>query len=134
MPDGAGTNSIERQVGLRELALEALVVRENEGRGAAWRFLKEQGKSLDLHLLLIDADRNDGDLPSSIRERMKSGGWHRQKPAVIEVGEDHRLVAWPRLDGEAGLIPSCSVSWNWGWRSSSSRSPVGGLRAWCPAP
>ena len=70
--------AIERQVGLRELALEALVVRENEGRGAAWRFLKEQGRSLDLHLSLIDADRNDGDLPSSIRERMKSGGWHRQ--------------------------------------------------------
>ncbi|CAN0564695.1 unnamed protein product, partial [Laminaria digitata] len=97
--------AIERQVGLRELALEALVVRENEGRGAAWRFLKEQGRSLDLHLLLIDADRHDGDLPSSIRERMKSGGWHRQKPAVIEVGADHRLVAWPRLDGEGWLDP-----------------------------
>ena len=97
--------AIERQVGLRELALEALVVKENEGSGAAWRFLKEQGRSLDLHLSLIDADRNDGDLPSSIRERMKSGGWHRQKPAVIEVGADHRLVAWPRMDGEGWLDP-----------------------------
>jgi len=97
--------AIERQVGLRELALEALVVRENEGRGAAWRFLKEQGRGLDLHLLLIDVDRNDGDLPSSIQERMKSGGWHRQKPAVIEIGEDYRLVAWPRLDGEGWLDP-----------------------------
>lgn len=97
--------AIERQAGLQELALEALAVRENEGRGDAWRFLKERGSNLDLHLFLIEADNDDGSLPESIRERMESVGWYQQRPAVIEVAEGYRLVAWPRLNGEAWLSP-----------------------------
>lgn len=97
--------AIERQAGLQELAAEALVVRESEGRGEAWRFLKEKGSDLDLHLFLIEADQNDGSLPESIRERMESVGWYQQRPAVIEVAEGYRLVAWPRLNGEAWLSP-----------------------------
>lgn len=97
--------AIERQAGLQELAAEALSVRESEGRGDAWRFLKEQGSKLDLHLFLIEADHNEGSLPESIRERMESGGWYRQRPAVIEVAEGYRLVAWPRLNGDAWLNP-----------------------------
>lgn len=97
--------AIERQTGLQELAVRALAVRENEGRGDAWRFLKEQGSKLDLHLFLIEVDHNDGSLPESIRERMQSGGWYRQRPAVIEVAEGYRLVAWPRLTGDAWLNP-----------------------------
>ncbi|MCL7943831.1 sensor histidine kinase [Marinobacter sp. ATCH36] len=97
--------AIERQAGLQELAMEALAVRENQGRGDAWRFLKEKGSDLDLHLFLIEADHNDGSLPESIRERMESVGWYRQRPAVIEVAEGYRLVAWPRLNGEAWLNP-----------------------------
>ncbi|MFN2359613.1 MAG: sensor histidine kinase [Marinobacter sp.] len=96
---------IERQAGLQELAMEALAVRENQGRGDAWRFLKERGGELDLHLFLIEADHDDGSLPESIRERMESGGWYRQRPAVIEVAEGYRLVAWPRLNGDAWLNP-----------------------------
>ncbi|CAN0588911.1 unnamed protein product, partial [Ectocarpus sp. 12 AP-2014] len=78
--------SIERQVGLRELGLEALTVRRSEGRGPAWRFLRAQGERLELHLILVENDEQDGRLPSAIRERLKSG-WYRQRPAVIEVGE-----------------------------------------------
>lgn len=97
--------AIERQAGLQELAVEALAVRENQGRGDAWRFLKERGSELDLHLFLIEANHDDGSLPESIRERMESGGWYQQRPAVIEVAEGYRLVAWPRLNGEAWLNP-----------------------------
>ncbi len=97
--------AIERQAGLQDLAVEALAVRKNEGRGAAWRFLKEQGRNLDLHLFLMEADHLDGGLPESIRDRMESGGWYRQRPAVIEVAEGYRLVAWPRLNGDAWLNP-----------------------------
>ena len=97
--------AIERQAGLQEIAVRALAVRKNEGRGDAWRFLKEQGSKLDLHLFLIEADHNDGSLPESIRERMQSGGWYKQRPAVIEVAEGYRLVAWPRLTGDAWLSP-----------------------------
>lgn len=96
--------SIERQVGLRELGLEALTVRRSEGRGPAWRFLRAQGERLELHLILVENDEQDGRLPSAIRERLKSG-WYRQRPAVIEVGEGYRLVAWPRMDGEGWLDP-----------------------------
>ncbi len=96
--------AIERQVGLRELAFEAIKVRENEGRGAAWRFLKGQGERLELHLILIENDKHDGRLPSSIRERMQSG-WHRQRPALIDVTDEYRLVAWPRMDGDGWLDP-----------------------------
>ncbi|MEX2473592.1 sensor histidine kinase [Marinobacter sp.] len=96
--------SIERQVGLRELALEALAVREAEGRGAAWRFLRGQGEHRELHLILVENDKHDGRLPSSIRERLQSG-WYRQRPAVIDVAEGYRLVAWPRIDGDGWLDP-----------------------------
>ncbi|MGM0766814.1 MAG: sensor histidine kinase [Pseudomonadota bacterium] len=96
--------SIERQVGLRELALEALTVRQQEGRGAAWRFLRGQGERLELHLLLVENDEQEGRLPASIRERLESG-WYRQRPAVIDVAEGYRLVAWPRMDGEGWLDP-----------------------------
>lgn len=105
--------SIERQEGLRELALEAIAIREgtgeDQGRGPAWRFLKEQGRDLDLHLILIDSSDQEGEaqsdaLPSSIRERM-GGGWHRARPAVIEISNGYRLVAWPRLGSEGWLDP-----------------------------
>lgn len=97
--------AIERQVGLRDLGLEAIRIRENDGRGDAWRFLRAQGENLELRLILIEQD--DGDdkrLPASIRERMKSG-WYPQKPAVIDVAEGYQLVAWPRVNGEGWLDP-----------------------------
>lgn len=97
--------AIERQAGLQELAAEALAVRENQSRGDAWRFLKERGSELDLHLFLIEAGNDDGSLPESIRERMESVGWYQQRPAVIEVADGYRLVAWPRLNGDAWLSP-----------------------------
>ncbi|MEX0606233.1 MAG: HAMP domain-containing sensor histidine kinase [Marinobacter sp.] len=105
--------AIERQEGLREIALEAIAIREgtgeDQGRGAAWRFLKEQGRNLDLHLILIDSSDQEGEarsdaLPSSIRERM-GGGWHRARPAVIDIDNGYRLVAWPRLGSEGWLDP-----------------------------
>ncbi|WP_166268023.1 sensor histidine kinase [Marinobacter caseinilyticus] len=96
--------SIERQEGLRGLASEAVNIRESEGRGATWRYLKEQGRALDLHLVLIDSDERGDELPKSIRERM-GAGWHRYQPAVINVEKGYRLIAWPRLGGEGWLDP-----------------------------
>ncbi|MBW4933984.1 sensor histidine kinase [Marinobacter sp. F4206] len=95
--------AIERQVGLKDLGLEAITIRETEGRGDAWRFLRDQGRRLELRLILIERD-DDERLPSPIRERMKSG-WYPQKPAVIDVAEGYQLVAWPRVNGEGWLDP-----------------------------
>ncbi|AOY86953.1 two-component sensor histidine kinase [Marinobacter salinus] len=96
--------AIERQVGLRDLAQQAIQVRENDGRGDAWRFLRAQGERLGLHLILIEQEGDDKRLPSSIRDRMKSG-WYPQKPAVIDVADGYRLIAWPRVSGEGWLDP-----------------------------
>ncbi|RBP22227.1 signal transduction histidine kinase [Marinobacter pelagius] len=96
--------AIERQVGLRDLGMEAIDIRERQGRGDAWRFLRSQGERLDLHLILIERDEQDDRLPEPIRERMRSS-WNPQKPAVIDVSESYRLVAWPRVSGEGWLDP-----------------------------
>lgn len=96
--------SIERQVGLREVATEAIRLRASGDRGAAWRYLKEQGQRLDLHLVLIDPAHHEGDLPQRIRERI-GAGWYRQQPAVIDAGQGFRLVAWPRAGGDGWLDP-----------------------------
>ena len=96
--------AIERQAGLLDLAREAVKIRESGERGSAWRFLKSEGERLELHLILLGKDKNDGRLPPHIRERMDSG-WYPQKPAVLDVNEDYRLVAWPRAEGEGWLDP-----------------------------
>ncbi|WP_286220455.1 sensor histidine kinase [Marinobacter apostichopi] len=96
--------AIERQVGLRDLAQEAIQIREQRGRGEAWRFLRGQGKQLELHLMLIEHGGGEQRLPSQVRERMKSG-WYPQKPAVIELDAGYQLVAWPRMHGEGWLDP-----------------------------
>lgn len=96
--------AIERQAGLRGLAEQAIAIREAGDRSEAWRFLKAEGERLELHLVLIDQEEHDGKLPSFIRDRMESG-WYPQKPAVLEVGQGYRLVAWPRVQGPGWLNP-----------------------------
>ncbi|PHQ26965.1 two-component sensor histidine kinase [Marinobacter guineae] len=96
--------AIERQVGLRDLAEEAIEIRESGDRSEAWRFLRSEGERLELYLVLIEQDENDGKLPSFIRDRMNSG-WYPQKPAVLDVGDGYRLVAWPRINGAGWLDP-----------------------------
>ncbi len=96
--------AIERQAGLRDLAEEAIKIRESGDRGGSWRFLRSEGERIELHLILIEQDDNDGRLPSFIRDRMKSG-WYPQKPAVLDVGGGYRLVAWPRVHGAGWLDP-----------------------------
>lgn len=96
--------AIERQAGLRDLAQQAIAIREAGDRGKAWRFLRSEGERLELHLILIERDKNDGRLPSFIRDRVKSG-WYPQKPAVMDVGDGYRLVAWPRVQGPGWLNP-----------------------------
>lgn len=96
--------AIERQVGLRDLGMEAITVRERQGRGDAWRFLRDEGERLDLHLILFERDDADDRLPEPIRERMRSS-WNPQKPAVIDLTDDYRMVAWPRLSGDGWLEP-----------------------------
>jgi signal transduction histidine kinase len=96
--------AIERQAGLSDLAEEAIAIRESGDRGGAWRFLRDEGERLELFLVLLEQDENDGKLPSFIRDRMKSG-WYPQKPAVLDVGGGYRLVAWPRVQGAGWLNP-----------------------------
>lgn len=96
--------AIERQVGLRDLAEEAIEIRESGDRSEAWRFLRSEGERIELYLVLIEQDENDGKLPSFIRDRMNSG-WYPQKPAVLDVGDGYRLVAWPRINGAGWLDP-----------------------------
>jgi len=95
--------AIERQLELRDLGFEVSAIRDNRGRREAHRFLREQGDELGLHLMMISAD-DDNRLPSAIRSRIKSG-WYRQKPAIVDVGDGYRLVAWPKMHGEGWLEP-----------------------------
>lgn len=96
--------AIERQVGLHELAREAVTLREQQGRGDAWRFLRAEGERLDLHLMLIEKEQGEHRLPRNIRERIQSG-WYPNKPAVIDLDEGYQLVAWPRMGGDGWLDP-----------------------------
>jgi len=96
--------AIERQAGLRNLAKEAIAIRESGDRGGARRFLSSEGERLELRLILIEQGESDARLPSFIHKRMKSS-WYPQKPAVMDVGDDYRLVAWPRAHGAGWLNP-----------------------------
>jgi len=96
-------SSIERQEGLRDIAAQAIRIRENEGRGPAWRFLRDEGEALGLRMLLVEAD-GDGELPESIRQRLKDD-WRAHRPAVLDLGNGYRLVAWPRSGSEGWLDP-----------------------------
>ncbi|PCM45078.1 sensor histidine kinase [Marinobacter sp. ANT_B65] len=94
---------IERQLELRDLGLEVAAIRESHGRREAYKFLSAQGEELGLHLMMISAADSER-LPSDIRSRIKSG-WYRQKPAVVDMGDGYRLIAWPKMDGEGWLEP-----------------------------
>ncbi|QSP94673.1 HAMP domain-containing histidine kinase [Marinobacter salinisoli] len=96
--------AIERQVGLEDLGLEAVEIRERQDKRMAWRFLRQQGEERGLYLILNDQSENDGQLPSFVRDRMNSS-WYPQQPAVIEITDRYRLVAWPRSSGEGWLDP-----------------------------
>ncbi|OZB13079.1 MAG: two-component sensor histidine kinase, partial [Marinobacter sp. 34-60-7] len=105
--------AIERLVGLQELAREALTIREQQGRGDAWRFLKSEGDRLDLHLLLIEKEDGEDQLPQSIRDRIHSG-WYPHKPAVIGFDDAYQLVAWPRAGSDGWLDPRLFKAVEWG--------------------
>lgn len=96
--------AIERQVGLHELAREALALRLGEDRGAMWRFLRAEGERLDLHLMLIEREEGHHRLPRQIRDRIQSG-WYPNKPAVLNLEDGYQLVAWPRVGSGGWLDP-----------------------------
>ena len=107
--------TIERQVGLQDLAREAVDIRERLGRVETWRFLRREGERRDLHLLLIERDLDLGRLPKSVRERMDSF-WHPQKPAAGTPG----LTAWwpgRACTARVGWIPASFRPSNPAWRS-----------------
>ncbi|MDI9244792.1 sensor histidine kinase [Marinobacter sp. CHS3-4] len=95
--------AIERQAGLRDVARQALAYRRDDDGGSMWRYLRSEGQRLDLHLRLIETDRDDKGLPQNIRERLETSGWYNLKPAVIPVEDDYQLVAWPRKGAEGWL-------------------------------
>jgi len=96
--------AIVRQVGLQDIAGEAVNLREQLGRSEARRFLRIEGERLHLHLILIEAEQGHRRLPRMVRERMQSS-WHLSKPAVLDLDDGYRLVAWPRMGGEGWLHP-----------------------------
>ncbi|MFV8570331.1 sensor histidine kinase [Marinobacter sp. SBS5] len=96
--------AIERQVGLHEIANEAVNLRQQLGKNEAWRFLRVEGERLQLHLMLIEKERGQHRLPHSVRERIKSS-WHPSKPAVLDLDGGFQLIAWPRMGGEGWLHP-----------------------------
>jgi signal transduction histidine kinase len=103
-------SAIERQAGLREVAMQALAFRRDDDGGSLWRYLKSEGQRLDLHLRLIEVDQDDEELPKVIRERLESSGWYHLKPAVIPVADDYQLVAWPRKGAE-GWVDARLYRW-----------------------
>lgn len=105
--------AIERELGLQELAREALAIRERDGRGQAWRFLRAESERLGLHLMLIEREEGRHRLPRVIRERIQSG-WYPHKPAVIELGQGYQLIAWPRMGGDGWLNPHLFRFLEWG--------------------
>lgn len=96
--------AIEQLEGLRDVAIEAARLRQGDDRGAFWRYLRAKGEEMDLHLMLVDVGDAREQLPDSVRERMRS--WYHRKPAVIEVSDTQRLVAWPRSDREGRVSPA----------------------------
>ncbi|TGN40145.1 sensor histidine kinase [Marinobacter confluentis] len=102
--------AIERQAGLRDVAMQALAFRRDDDGGSLWRYLKSEGQRLDLHLRLIEVDQNDEELPQVIRERLESSGWYSLRPAVIPVADDYQLVAWPRKGAE-GWVDARLYRW-----------------------
>lgn len=109
--------SVEHQEGLRDIGAEAVTIRQDQGRGATTRYLKDQGEALDLHLLLIAGEQVesvDGEaLPRESRDRM-GAGWIRQRPVIVELDEGFRLVAWPRDSDEGWLDPHLFRWLEWG--------------------
>lgn len=95
--------AIEDLESLRDVAIEAARLDRGEDRGAFWRYLRSKGEELDLHLMLVDVEDSQRRLPDSVRERMRS--WYHHKPAIIEVNEEQRLVAWPRSDRKGRISP-----------------------------
>lgn len=97
-------HAIEREVGLQEVATDALAIQQQQGTLAARNFLRNESDRLDLHLFLVEREGGHHRLPRGIRQRMKSG-WFPNKPAVIELDGGYQLVAWPRMGGEGWLEP-----------------------------
>lgn len=101
--------AMARQLGLYELGLEALALSQSRGSDVARQFLRAQGRSLGLHLILAapeasgDAGRSRN-LPASVQNRMDSH-WFALKPAVIELADNYRLIASPRGKSAGWLAP-----------------------------
>ena len=105
--------AIERQAGLREVALQALAYRRDDDGGSLWRYLKSEGQRLDLHLRLIEADRDDEELPGIIRDRLESSGWYQLKPAVIPVPPTTSWLPGPDRGLKAGWMREFTAGWRY---------------------
>lgn len=101
---------LEQQPELSALAAEAVRIQQDEGRGATWRYLREQGEQRGLQLLLVPPGR-DADMPRHMRERRTERGLMR--PATIDAPDDFQLIVWPHQDhqGWAGYARGRVLQW-----------------------
>jgi two-component system sensor histidine kinase CpxA len=101
--------AVARQLGLYELGQEALMLSKSRSGEASRQFLRQQGRTLGLHLIL-DAPDASGDsrqghnLPGFVHNRMDSY-WFALKPAVIKLAGNYRLIAWPRGKSAGWVTP-----------------------------
>lgn len=105
-------SGIERQKELRQVGEEAIRIREHQGHSDMRRYLFQQGQALDLRIVLLDGEAEER-IPDEIRKRIDQG-WHHQRPAVLEFGDEYRLVAWPRAGAAGWLDPRLFRLVEWG--------------------
>lgn len=105
-------SGLERQKELRQVGAEAIRIREHQGRSDMRRYLHQQGQALDLRIVLLDGEAEER-IPDEIRQRIDQG-WHHQRPAVLEFGDEYRLVAWPRAGATGWLDPRWFRLIEWG--------------------
>jgi len=86
-----------------------LALSQSGGGDAVRQFLRQQGRTLGLHLILAAPEASGGpghsrNLPANVHNRMDSH-WLVLKPAAIELAGNYRLIAWPRGKSAGWLTP-----------------------------
>ncbi|WP_404364109.1 ATP-binding protein [Marinobacter sp.] len=107
---------IERRAGLQNIAVEAVRLRETEGREASRQYLSEQGQMVNLRLRLIEPESRDGGSLQDSGNTLVEDTWGelggtslRYRPLIIDTAAEYQLAARPPA-GSGGWIDPWSVS------------------------